>query len=108
MADMSFDVVYVGGGYGALMSAPYFAMNGMTVGIFEALPELGGGHASDARPLPGFIGNPHAHAIAAQLAPQCQDFKLHEYGGFLYLPYNIIDCAYLDGTGFQIKLANQF
>ena len=44
MADMSFDVVYCGGGYGALMSAPYFAMNDMSVGIFEALPELGGGH----------------------------------------------------------------
>lgn len=108
MADMSFDVVYAGGGYGALMSAPYFLMNKMSVGMFEALPELGGGHASDARPLPGFTGNPHAHAIAAQLAPQCQDFKLHEYGGFLRLPTDIIDCVYRDGTGLQIKLANQF
>ena len=40
MADMSFDVVYAGGGYGALMSAPYFAMNDMSVGIFEALPDI--------------------------------------------------------------------
>ena len=72
MAEMTFDVVYAGGGYGALMSAPYFAMNGMSVGIFEALPELGGGHASDSRPLPGFVGNPHAHAIAANMAPQLQ------------------------------------
>ena len=90
MADMSFDVVYAGGGYGALMSAPYFAMNGMSVGIFEKLPELGGGHASDSSPLPGFTGNPHAHAMVAQLAPQLQDFKLNEYGGYLRLPEQII------------------
>src|SRR4030065_2546073 len=91
MADMSFDVVYAGGGYGALMSAPYFAMNGMSVGIFEKLPELGGGHASDSIPVPGFTGNPHAHAMVTQLAPQVQDFKIWKYGGILRLPRNIVD-----------------
>ena len=60
MADASFDVVYAGGGYGALFSAPYFAMNGMSVGIFEAKHELGGGQDSTARPVRGFVGNAHA------------------------------------------------
>jgi len=108
MADMSFDVVYAGGGYGALMSAPYFCMNGMSVGIFEALPELGGGHASDARPLPGFTGNPHAHAMVAQLAPQIQDFKVWEYGGNLRFHDASLSCVWTDGDGLQIKLANQW
>ena len=108
MADMSFDVVYAGGGYGALMSAPYFAMNGMSVGMFEALPELGGGHASDARPLPGFVGNPHAHAIVANLAPQVQDFKLWDYGAFMRIPPQPFGVAWRDGTGLKVKLANEW
>jgi phytoene dehydrogenase-like protein len=109
MADMSFDVVFAGGGYGALMSAPYFCMNGMSVGIFEGLPELGGGHASDSMPVPGFTGNPHAHAMVAQLAPQLQDFKLWKYGGFLRLPEDIL--SYIsreDRKGVKIKYAEKY
>lgn len=90
------------------MSAPYFAMNGMSVGIFEALPELGGGHASDSRPLPGFIGNPHAHSMVTFLAPQCQDFKLLEYGGYLRLPENLMGICWRDGTGIRVKVANKW
>ena len=93
MADMSFDVVYAGGGYGALMSAPYFCMNGLSVGIFESLPELGGGHASDSRPLPGFTGNPHAASIVAQLAPQVQDFEMYKFGGILEIPEDTTELA---------------
>ena len=108
MADMSFDVVFAGGGYGALMSAPYFAMNGMSVGVFEMLPELGGGHASDARPLPGFVGNPHAHAIVAQLAPQLQDFNLLDYGADLILPTDGLSMVYTDHTAIKSKVATRY
>jgi beta-carotene ketolase (CrtO type) len=60
MADMSFDVVIVGGGCKGLSTGIYLAKyGGMTVGIFEATHELGGGLASE-QTAPGFIGNTHA------------------------------------------------
>ena len=107
MADMSFDVVYAGGGYGALMSAPYFLMNGMSVGMFEMLPELGGGHASDSRPLPGFTGNTHAHALVPHLGPQIQDFKLWEKGATFVIPAGA-GVVFNDGTAIKIKLASHW
>jgi len=61
MADATFDVVVVGGGHQGLSLGTYLAMNGMTVGVFEQRHELGGGCATEARPLAGFLGNTHAH-----------------------------------------------
>jgi ribulose 1,5-bisphosphate synthetase/thiazole synthase len=48
MADMSFDMVIVGGGCKGLSTGLYLAKyGGMSVGIFEALHELGGGLAGE-------------------------------------------------------------
>lgn len=80
MADASFDVIVIGGGHQGLIAGTYLAMNGMTVGVFEQRHEIGGGAATEQRPLAGFIGNPHAHVAGFWAAPMNQDFKLYEKG----------------------------
>ena len=62
MADLSFDVVYVGAGSKSLINAMYVAKyGGMTVGMFEDRYEAGGGWASEESPAPGFIANHCSH-----------------------------------------------
>ena len=57
MADMSFDVVIVGGGCKGLSTGLYLAKyGGMSVGIFEELHELGGGLAGTRQPM-GRVAN---------------------------------------------------
>ena len=80
MADASFDAVVIGGGQQGLVVSNYLAMNGMTVGLFEQRPELGGCACTDPTPVPGFIGNPHAEMLGFWNSPCNQDFKLHEKG----------------------------
>jgi len=61
MADAAYDVVIVGGGTKALVTAIYLTKYaGMEVAIFERRHELGGGLCSHEGPAPGFIGDPHA------------------------------------------------
>lgn len=80
MADASFDVVVIGGGHQGLIAANYMVRNGYSVGLFEQRRELGGGACTEARPIPGFIGNPCAHVAGFWASPCNQDFKLHERG----------------------------
>lgn len=62
MADLSFDVVIIGGGCKGLAVGAYLAKySGMTVGIFEEIHELGGGLAGE-QTAPGFQGSPHSFA----------------------------------------------
>ena len=103
MADASFDVVYAGGGFAALYSAPYFAMNGMSVGVFEGRHELGGGHASDARPTPSFVGNPHAQVLLQYTNPAMQDFKLWEKGVKILWPDRFASFLWPDGNAMCLK-----
>lgn len=57
MADQTFDVVIVGGGNKALITAMYLTKYGkMKVGIFEDRHELGGGWSCE-EPYPGFMAN---------------------------------------------------
>jgi len=80
LADASFDVVVIGGGHQGLIAANYMVRNGYSVGLFEQRRELGGGGCTEARPIPGFIGNPCAHVAGLWASPVNQDFKLHERG----------------------------
>ena len=62
MADLSFDVVIIGGGCKGLAVGAYLAKyGGMSVGIFEETHELGGGLAGEQL-APGVQGNPHSNS----------------------------------------------
>ena len=105
MADLSFDVVVLGGGLNGLISAAYFAKyNNLSVGVFEMMPELGGGQSSAARPVPGFVGNPHAHLLVSVGAIWMADFKIWEKGLRLLWPENNGAAVWPDGTGIRMKM----
>ena len=62
MADASYDVVMVGGGNKGLVAAMYLTKyGGMSVGIFEDRPELGGSWDTQEAVAPGFPTNICAH-----------------------------------------------
>lgn len=64
MADTTFDVVLIGGGTKCLFLGIYLAKyGGLSVGMFEARHELGGGLGSHEAPAPGFIGDTHASTL---------------------------------------------
>ena len=82
MADQTFDVVIVGGGNKALITAMYLTKYGkLSVGIFEDRNELGGGWCQE-EPAGGFIGNPCSMGHAGFYhIPVYQDFpEWKEYG----------------------------
>ena len=62
MADMSFDVVYVGAGNKNLVNACYATKyGGLSVGMFEDRHEAGGGWSCEESPAPGFVANHCSH-----------------------------------------------
>src|SRR3972149_6289135 len=61
MADMTYDVVVVGGVANLLVTALYLPKYGqMEVAVFEDRHEIGGGISSEEGPAPGFIANTHS------------------------------------------------
>ena len=76
MPDQTFDAVIIGGGAKALYMAMYLTRYaGMSVGIFEARHEIGGGLATEETAAPGFRGNPHAvMQLPWYHAPTWRDF----------------------------------
>ena len=82
MADKSFDVVIVGGGNKALITAMYLTKYAkLEVGIFEERHELGGGWCQE-EPAAGFYGNPCSMHMTAQYhIPIFWDFpEWEDYG----------------------------
>jgi phytoene dehydrogenase-like protein len=62
MADMSFDVVIVGGGNKVCVAAMYLTKyGGMSVGIFEERHELMTGWCCEEAPAPGFLAHQCSH-----------------------------------------------
>ena len=62
MADLSFDVVIIGGGCKGIAVGAYLAKYGsLSVGIFDEAHELGGGMAGE-QAAPGFQNNPHSNS----------------------------------------------
>lgn len=61
MADEKYDVIIIGGGNKALITAMYLTKyGGMKVGVFEIRHEAGGGWSSEEVAAPGFVSNTHA------------------------------------------------
>ncbi len=92
MADLSFDVVIIGGGNKSLILGMYLTKyGGMSVGIFERRYELGGGLSSEESPAPGFIHNPHStmHMSRIYYEPVYQDFPDFEEKGAKYATYPV-------------------
>ena len=62
MAEMSFDLVYVGAGNKNLVNACYATKyGGLSVGLFEERHEAGGGWSTEESPAPGFWANHCSH-----------------------------------------------
>lgn len=80
MVNASYDVVIIGGGHNALITACYLAYNGLSVAIFEKEEQLGGGTQSDESAMPGFICEPCALVTRIWSHPVYLDFKLAEKG----------------------------
>ena len=91
MADKSFDVVIVGGGNKALVTAMYLRRyGGMEVGIFERRHEIGGAWASEESPAPGFIANTHATDIGDYYVEVIErDFPEFKERGYEWIPYKV-------------------
>ena len=85
MADMSFDVVIVGGGNKASVAAMYLTKYGkMSVGLFEDRHEAMAGWCAEEAPTPGFIAHQCSHLHADTLnyhRPLWDDFpEWKDYG----------------------------
>ena len=91
MADATYDVVVVGGGNKALVTAMYLQRyGGMKVGVFERRHEIGGGWASEEAPAPGFIANTHATDILdVYMKVVEEDFPEIYERGFGWIPYKV-------------------
>ena len=86
MSDLRFDAVVLGGGHHATIIARYLARAGMTVGVFERAPHLGGGANTSEGPAPGFLMNHCSHWTRFYAHPAYRDFDLVRGGAALRLP----------------------
>ena len=91
MADAAYDVIVVGGGNKALVTAMYLQRyGGMKVAIFERRHEIGGAWASEEAPAPGFIANTHATDILdVYMKVVEEDFPEINERGFGWIPYKV-------------------
>lgn len=86
MPDLSYDIIFAGGGNKALIASMYLTKyGGMKVALFEEKHEVGTGWSSEESPAPGFLAN-HCSAIHVDIEiyhkPVHEDFpEWAEYGG---------------------------
>ena len=100
MADKTYDVVIVGGGNKALVTAMYLTKyGGLSVGMFEERHELGGGWSSE-EPSPGFVGNTCSNNhMAWYHVPVYKDFpEFVDYGARYAHTPTTIGVAFDDDT----------
>ncbi len=100
MADARYDAVVIGGGHHGTIIACYLARAGMSVGVFERAPRLGGGAATVNGPAPGFRMNPCSHWTRFYGHPAYRDFDLYDEGLRYVFPEGNEAMVFDDGTSF--------
>jgi phytoene dehydrogenase-like protein len=79
MAEKIYDIVIIGAGPNGLTLGSYLCKAGLKVLLLDQRYEVGGGLATEAVTLPGFIHNTHAvYMMMVDYAPPYQDFMLLE------------------------------
>ncbi len=100
MADQRYDAVVLGGGHHGTIIACYLARAGMSVGVFERAPRLGGGAATVNGPAPGFRMNPCSHWTRFYGHPAYRDFDLYDEGLRYMFPEGNEAMVFDDGSSF--------
>jgi len=79
VAQINFDIIVIGAGPNGLALGAYLSKAGLKVLVLERRLEMGGGLATEAVTLPGYLHNTHAiYMMMADYAPVYTDFKLEE------------------------------
>src|SRR5690349_13867520 len=97
---MNFDAVVLGGGHHATIIAPYLARAGLSVGVFERAPYLGGGANTSEGPAPGFLMNHCSHWTRFYAHPAYADFSLADEGLQYVFPEGNEGMVFDDGSSF--------
>ncbi len=100
MADSRYDAVVLGGGHHGTIIAPYLARAGLTVGVFERAPYLGGGANTSEGPAPGFLMNHCSHWTRFYAHPAYRDFDLASEGLQYVFPEGNEGMVFEDGSSF--------
>jgi len=95
-----YDAVVLGGGHHATIIAPYLARAGLSVGVFERAPHLGGGANTSEGPAPGFLMNHCSHWTRFYGHPSYRDFNLAEEGLRFVFPEGSEGMVFDDGSSF--------
>ncbi len=80
MNEGPFDGIVIGAGHNGLITASYLARAGMSVAVFEARPNVGGGFSTEEVTLPGFKHNLHTIHSKIHESPAHGDLELDRYG----------------------------
>jgi beta-carotene ketolase (CrtO type) len=100
MPESRYDAVVIGGGHHATIIACYLARAGMSVGVFERAPHLGGGANTSEGPAPGFLMNHCSHWTRFYGHPAYRDFSLYDEGLRYVFPEGNEAMAFDDGSAF--------
>ena len=95
-----YDAVVLGGGHHATIIACYLARAGLSVGVFERAPYLGGGANTSEGPAPGFLMNHCSHWTRFYGHPAYRDFNLYGEGLRYVFPEGNEAMVFDDGSAF--------
>jgi beta-carotene ketolase (CrtO type) len=95
-----YDAVVLGGGHHATIIACYLARAGLSVGVFERSPHLGGGANTSEGPAPGFLMNHCSHWTRFYGHPAYRDFNLYGEGLRYVFPEANEGMIFEDGSSF--------
>ena len=100
MPEAHYDAVVLGGGHHATIIACYLARAGLSVGVFERAPHLGGGANTSEGPAPGFLMNHCSHWTRFYGHPAYRDFNLYDEGLRYVFPEGNEGMIFEDGSSF--------